>query len=154
VDELMMNLFTLIANQVRDRRELFDEEGRIVQKLVSVGYGLLEADAALTLMQELVRTQDDTFFCDDSSDAMRTMSSEERSRFTIDAFSFAVKLGHLGVISGDQREDIIEKAMNLYSGRIEISHMKLLVAHLLVAGVRQQHDQEAPFSTRRSTAWN
>lgn len=49
MDELMMNLFERIADRVRDRRELFDEEGRIMQTLLNDGYHLHEADAAPTL---------------------------------------------------------------------------------------------------------
>ncbi len=152
----MMNLFSLIAKQVRHRQELFDEEDRIMQKLVSVGYHLHEADAALTLMQSLVKKRDENFFAADASISMRTMSSEERSRFTTDAFSFAVKLGHLGILSEDQREELLEQAMNLYSGQIETGHIKTLIAYLLFANVhdRQEDTAFARVRNRRDTVWN
>ncbi len=152
----MMNMFSLIAKQVRHRQELFDEEDRIMQKLVSVGYHLHEADAALTLMQSLVKKQVENYFGRDASTGMRTMSNEERSRFTADAFGFAVKLGDLGVLSEDQREELLEQAMNLYSGRIEIGHIKTLIAYLLFANVHE-HQEDSAFSrarNRRDTVWN
>ncbi len=151
----MMHLFSLIASQVRNRQELFEDEGRIMQKLVSVGYHFYEADAALTLMQALVRKQDETFFGADRSERMRTMNSEERSRFTVEAFSFAVKLGHLGVISEDQREELIEKAMNVYTGRIGIEHVEALVAFLLFsnAGGRGERSVFSSGSWKRG-GWN
>lgn len=152
----MMNLFSLIAKQVRHRHELFDEEDRIMQKLVSVGYHLHEADAALTLMQKLVKQQDENFFGADTSISMRTMNNEERSRFTTEAFSFAVKLGHLGVLSEDQREELLEQAMNLYSCQIEIGHIKTLIAYLLFASVhdRQEDSAFSRMRSRRDTVWN
>jgi uncharacterized protein Smg (DUF494 family) len=150
----MMHLFSLIADQVRNKKELFDEEGRIMQQLVSVGYHFHEADAALTLMQAFVKKQDETFFGAGAPARMRTMSSEERARFTIEAFSFAVKLGHLGVISEDQREELIEKAMNAYTGRIQIDHVKTLAAFLLFANSREYEETTFSPSSRRTTAWN
>ena len=101
----MMNLFSLIADQVRNKQELFDEEGKIMQTLLNDGYHLHEADAALTLMQTLVQTEDERFStgAGRSPCRMRTMNSEERARFTSDAFGFALKLTHLGIISEDQR---------------------------------------------------
>lgn len=151
----MMHLFSLIANQVRNRQELFEDEGRIMQELISEGYHLTEADAALTLMQEFVQKQDETFFSADAPVGMRSMSSEERARFTIEGFSFAVKLGHLGVISEHQREELIEKAMNVYTGRIEIGHVQALVAFYLFANSREQQGKNS-FSRvlRKITAWN
>ncbi len=155
MDEFMMHLFSLIASQVRNRKDLFDEEGRIMQQMVSAGYHFHEVDAALTLMQAFVQKQDETFLDTGAAESMRTMSSEERARFTIEAFSFAVKLGHLGVISEDQREELIEKAMNAYTGRIEIDHVKTLAAFLLFANPREQRE-EMTFSAsqRRITVWN
>ena len=97
----MINLFSLIADQVKSRQELFDEEGKIMQALLNVGYPLHQADAAITLMQTLVQKQSENFFGPDQSfhRGVRTMNSEERRRFSADAFAFAVKLTHLGVLS-------------------------------------------------------
>ena len=53
MDDRMMHLFSLIADQVQNKQELFDEEGKIMQALLNDGYRLHEADAALMLMQTL-----------------------------------------------------------------------------------------------------
>jgi hypothetical protein len=104
LDELMMNMFSLIADQVRNKQELFDEEGKIMQALLNSGYHLHEADAALTLMQALVQKETETFFKPERAIQpfrVRTMTREERGRFSADAFSFALKLTLLGIISED-----------------------------------------------------
>ncbi|HUI67198.1 MAG TPA: DUF494 family protein [Nitrospirota bacterium] len=158
MDELMMNLFSLIADQVRDKQDLFDKEGKIMQALLNSGYRLHEADAALTLMQTLVQKQSESFFMPRKtapSIRMRTMNREERDRFTIDAFGFVSKLTHLGIISDDQREDILEKAMTVYTERIELDHIKNLIAFILFAS-SEEKDQSASENLRRikDTAWN
>jgi uncharacterized protein Smg (DUF494 family) len=157
LDELMMNLFSLIADQVRDKQDLFDKEGKIMQALLNSGYRLHEADAALTLMQTLVQKQSEGFFAPNtaSSIRMRAMNREERDRFTIDAFGFVSKLTHLGIISDDLREDILEKAMTVYTERIELDHIKNLIAFILFAS-SQEKDQSASETLRRikNTAWN
>jgi len=154
----MINLFSLIADQVRDKQDLFDKEGKIMQVLLNSGCRLHEADAALTLMQTLVQKQSEGFFTTGQtvpSVRMRAMNREERDRFTIDAFGFVSKLTHLGIISDDQREDILEKAMTVYTERIELEHIKNLIAFILFAS-SQGKDQNAPATLRRikNTAWN
>jgi len=154
----MINLFSLIADQVRDKQDLFDKEGKIMQVLLNSGCRLHEADAAITLMQTLVQKQSEGFFTKGQavpSVRMRAMNREERDRFTLDAFGFVSKLTHLGIISGDQREDILEKAMTVYTERIELDHIKNLIAFILFAS-SQGKDQSAPATLRRikNTAWN
>ncbi len=149
-----MNMFSLIADQVRNKQELFDEEGKIMQTLLNNGYRIHEADAALTLMQALVQKEADPFFKAENTDGasgIRTMTREERRRFSADAFHFIVKLTLLGIISEDQREEIIEKALNVYRGRIDLDLMKALIT----VSAREREDT-APLSATRSTKipWN
>jgi uncharacterized protein Smg (DUF494 family) len=157
LEELMMTLFSLIADQVRNKQELFDEEGKIMQTLLNVGYRLHEADAALTLMQTLVQKQAENFFAPDEMChplKMRTMTGEERRRFTTDAFSFALKLTRLGVFSEDQREELIERAMAFHAGRIEIGHIKTVVAFMLFTGPQEREDAGLSNLRRINTAWS
>lgn len=154
----MMNLFSLIADQVRNGQELFDEEGKIMQALLNSGYRLQEADAALTLMQTLVQKQAETFFGPDQARRpirLRTMNREERDRYTLEAFGFALKLTHLGIISEEQREDLLEKALTIYTERIELDHIKTLIAFILFAS-SQEREQSAISSLRKikNTSWN
>jgi uncharacterized protein Smg (DUF494 family) len=153
----MMNLFSLIADQVRNKQELFDHEGRIMQTLLNDGYHLHEADAALTLMQTLVRRQDEGFFGSEQTGypvGMRTMNSEERNRFETEAFAFAVKLTHLGVLSEDQREEVLERAMNLYRERVDLHHMKSLVTFMLFTSTQERDDPSSFRRVMKRTAWN
>jgi Smg protein len=154
----MMTMVSLIADQVQNKQELFDEEGRIMQALLNNGYRLHEADAALTLMQTLVQKQSEGLFPavpDASRAGMRAMNREERHRFTLDAFGFVIKLASLGIISEDQREDLLERAMALYAERIDLDHLKNLVAYTLFFS-RQEQDADAHEAGRRirDTSWN
>ncbi len=152
-----MTLFSLIADQVQKKQELFEEEGKIMQTLLNSGYRLNEADAALTLMQTLVNKQSEELFTNMPSAAsgMRAMNREERERFSVDAFGFVTKLANLGIISDDQREELLERAMSVYTERIEVDHIKSLVAFTLFV---HPHEQEghAPTVNRRTkkTSWN
>jgi len=152
----MMTLFSLIADQVHDKQELFDNEVKIMQVLLRNGYILQEADAALTLMQTLVQKQSEELFTPKrSSISMRAMNREERGRFSVDAFGFVTKLTSLGMITEDQREDLLERAMTVYAERIGLDHIKSLVALTLFANSREQ-DVHAPSTGRRikNSSWN
>jgi len=159
LDELMMNLFSLIADQVRHKQELFDDEGKIMESLLNSGYRIQDADTALTLMQTLVQRQAETFFEPEravQTSGARAMNNEERGRFTVEAFSFVTKLTHLEIISEDQREDVLDRSLELYAGRIELDQVKALVAFSVFAATNTEYD-DAPSSSRRRikrTAWN
>jgi len=154
----MMDLFSLIADQVRNKQELFENEGKIMQTLLNSGFRLSEADAALTLMQTLVQNHSDGFISQDpkaSSVGVRAMNREERERFTVDAFGFVSKLTHLGIISEDQREELLEKAMTAYTERIELDNIKNLIALIFfVSPHDREHSSSANLRRIKNTAWN
>ena len=153
-----MHLVSLITDQVQTKQDLFSNEGKIMDSLMSSGYRLHEADAALTLMQALSQNEDDGFPGGeriDLRDGMRSMNTEERSRFTIDAFGFITKLSYLNIISAEQREELLDKALSLHSGRIEISHMKSLLALDLFAADEQEYENMLASATKhKGTVWN
>ena len=157
MDERIMHLVSLIADQVQTKQDLFRDEGKIMDSLMSSGYRLHEADAALTLLQTL-STDGDAAAAGDAplplKGGMRSMNTEERSRFAVDAFSFITKLAHLGVISVEQREDLLGKALSLHSGRIELGHVRSLLAFDLFATERDQDDILPTAPANKGTVWN
>lgn len=160
MDELMINLFSIIAEQVRNKQELFDNEAKIMQMLLNSGYHIYEADAALMLMQTLVQGEAGRLFAPEaaqSSGYLRVMTREERGRFTIDAFAFASKLTHLGIISEQQREEILDKALTVCRDRIKLEHVKSIVASVLFSQpIEQDLDDDGTPGIRqiKRTAWN
>lgn len=158
MDELMMNLFSIITEQIRNKQELFEEEGKIMQVLVDSGYRLHEADAALTLMQVLAKETSDRRFALNKAahvSGMRTMSIRERERFTLEAFSFVSRLALFGIISEGQREDILERALTVYPERVELDQIKTLVAVALFnSGGGRDGVHLSPSDRVKYTAWN
>ncbi len=154
----MINLFSLIANEVRNKQELFDNEGKIMEVLLNSGCRLYEADAALSLMQHLAQQESEDLPSPKRPPApvrMRAMTREERDRFTVEAFGFLAKLTHLGIISEDQREDLVEKALTTYTERIDLDHIKNLIAFVLFAGFNEgEHGPSQGIRRIKNTAWN
>jgi len=106
----------------------------IIQALLNSGYHPREADAALMIMQSLaLEGRVDPLPRGGTGDAApaRCMTREERARFTPEAFSFVLRLSRLGMISEEQREEILEKALAVYAGRIMTDQVRTLVAVLL-----------------------
>lgn len=148
VDERMMSLFSLIAEQARDRKDLFEREEAIMQALLNTGCRLDEADAALSLMQSLAQERLDAVSGQyDGPSWMRAMSRQERMRFSPEAFGFLSRLVRVGVLSEDQREEIIERAMTVYQGRIDLPEIKAMTASVFYAP-----ENEMPAS--RTAVWN
>jgi uncharacterized protein Smg (DUF494 family) len=154
----MIDLFSLIADQVQNKQDLFDDEAKIMQMLLNNGYHINEADAALMLIQTLVKKEDDGFFMPTltaSSVRMRAMNREERERFSVEAFGFIAKLTRLGIITEDQREAVLEKALMTYKERIELDHIKSLIAFALFAHPQDQEHEGFPSLRHiKKTAWN
>lgn len=156
LDERMMTLFSFIADQVQNRQQLFDEEGKIMQALLNSGCILQEADAALTLMQTMVRRESENLFAGLRAPvSMRIMNREERDRFTIDAFGFVTKLAILGIVSEDKREELLDQAMTAYPERIGLEHIKSLVAFTLFSNSQDQNaDAPTVGQHARKKCWN
>ncbi len=153
-----MDMFSLIAEQVRNKQELFDNEGKIMESLLNNGYRLQDADAALTLIQSLVQKEIDDFpelEYTHGSLITRNMTMEERERFTMDAFGFVLKLTRLGIIDDDQRDEVFENAMNLFAGRIDLDCIKMLIALILFDSSRDRGRTVSTGSRRiKKNAWN
>lgn len=157
MDERIINLVSLIAEQVQTKQDLFSNEGKIMDSLMNSGYRLHEADAALTLMQTLAQNEEDAFSAEGDAPipaGMRAMNTEERARFAMEAFSFITKLAHLGIITGDLREELIEKALTLHSRKIELAHVKTLMALNLFADAQEDEDLLLSSLGLKGTAWN
>jgi uncharacterized protein Smg (DUF494 family) len=153
----MINLFSLIADQVRNTQDLFDEEGKIMQALLNSGYHINEANAALMLMQTIAQNhaEDGATRKKTAPAPMRAMNREERERISAEAFSFVSKLARLGIISEDQREELLDKAMTVYAEHIELDHIKSLIAFTLFAHPHDQgHDGFPGIRRIKRTAWN
>jgi len=154
MDEQIMHLVSLIAGQVCSRGDLFRNEGRIVQALINEGCLPHDADAALTMMQQLARRSDDRG-TGDAAAALRVMSPAERGRFSVEAFGLVVKLSHLGVLDMEQREDLIERALVLHEGRIGTADIRSLLAEDLLAGTQELGELFDASRTRSATTtWN
>lgn len=157
MDERIINLVSLIADQVQSKQELFSLEGKIMDSLMNSGYRLHEADAALTLMQTLAQSDENAFSAESEAllpAGMRAMNTEERARFAMDAFSFITKLAHLGIITADLREEILEKALSLHARKIELSHIKTLITLNLFTDAQEDEDLLLSSLSVKGTAWN
>jgi len=157
LDERIINLVSLIAEQVQTKQELFSNEGKIMDSLMNSGYRLHEADAALTLMQTLAQNEEEAFSAEGDAplpDGMRAMSTEERARLSMEAFSFITKLSHLGIITADLREELLEKALTLHSRKIELSHVKTLIALNLFADAQEDEELLLSSLSMKGTSWN
>jgi uncharacterized protein Smg (DUF494 family) len=157
LDERIMNIVSLITDQVQTKQDLFSNEGKIMDSLMSSGYRLHEADAALTLMQTLSQSGDEARIDREPvalPPGMRTMNAEERSRFTMDAFSFVTKLANIGIITDELREELLEKALSIHSGRIELAQMKTLLALDLFADEQEYEELLSSALRHKGTVWN
>lgn len=158
LDYRMMHLFSIIAEQVQNKQELFTKEEKILDELLSRGFHLVEADTALMLMQNFALQQDERFF--DPAEApspagMRTMTAEERRRFTPEAFGFLLKLAAIGIITESQREALTERAMAAAHGRIDLDHVKDLVTIFLFTAENGHAFDQEPLPRRIDrTSWN
>ncbi len=150
LEERMMNMVTLIADHVQTKQELFSNEGKIMDSLMSSGYHLQEADAVVTLMQSLAGNAASPR----PTPGLRTMTTQERSRFTLEAFSLVVKLAALGIIDEDQREDVVEKALSLHQGKIDLASVKTLLAVNLFGDPAEYKELASAAENRRGATWN
>jgi Smg protein len=153
MENMIMDLVSLIADQVQTRKDLFRNEGEIMDSLMSSGYRLQEANAVLSLLQSLAKDEAPEG-PRTGAPALRSLTSRERKRFTLEAFGFITKLCTLGIMNEDQREECIEKAMSLRKGRIELDEVKSLISFTVLADDDDIDDVIASARSGNGTVWN
>lgn len=158
LDDRLMHLFSLIAEQVRNKQELFTKEDTIMDTLLNRGFHVMEADTALMLMQSLVKRQAELAFTESPvpcSPGMRMMNTEERSRFTPEAFGFVTRLAQLGLISSEERDMLIDRSLASSGERVDLGRIQDLTLLFLFTEQDGEEDglRDIPRKIKR-TSWN
>jgi Smg protein len=148
-ESILNVLLYLFEHYIYDQPDLVQDPDTLQNNLIQAGFSASEVSKAFdwleTLAQDRPNTQTTT-----SKSPTRFFSNLELERFDVDAHGFLMFLEQQSVVSAEQRELIIDRAMALDQDAIELDDLKWVVLMVLF----NQPGSEAAFAWMESQIFN
>lgn len=144
-ESILNVLLYLFEHYIYDQPELVQDPGTLQNTLIQAGFSPAEVSKAFdwleTLAQERPRSTPAAL-----QGPMRLFANAECDRFAVEARGFLLFLEQHGVISAEQRELVIDRAMALDQDDIALDDLKWVVLMVLF----NQPGSEAAFAWMES----
>lgn len=131
-------LIYLFENYLEDEVDLMPNNHAIRDELLKVGFALPDVNMAFDWLESL--GEQDMRGC--KTRAFRIFSEEEQRQLDIECRDLLVFLEHTGILSPDNREMVIDRAMALTDEEITLDNLKWIVLMVLLS----QSDDEIAYS--------
>lgn len=131
-------LIYLFENYLENEVDLMPNSNAIRSELLKVGFALPDVNQAFDWLDSL--GEQDMFNC--QTQAFRIFSEAEKRQLDIECRNLLIFLEHNGILSPDNREVVIDRAMALENEEISLDNLKWIVLMVLLS----QSDDEIAYS--------
>ena len=140
-ESILNVLLYLFEHYIYDQPELVQDPDTLQNNLIQAGFSPTEVSKAFVWLDTLAqdRPQGQTIA---NKGPIRIFASQELDRFDIEAQGFLMFLEQHGVVSAEQRELVIDRAMALDQDDIDLDDLKWVVLMVLF----NQPGSEAAFA--------
>jgi Smg protein len=144
-ESILNVLLYLFEHYIYDQPELVQDPDTLQNNLIQAGFSPSEVSKAFDWLETLAqdRPQGQTWA---AKGPTRLFTGPELDRFDVDAQGFLMFLEQHGVVSAEQRELVIDRAMALDQDDIELDDLKWVVLMVLF----NQPGSEAAFAWMES----
>lgn len=127
--EKIVEIISLVLKEIKSNKAISEID---LNELTDKGYSEKEISTAFSWLIDRVEFKDPLNFTE-PTDAYRMLHSAERDLFTTEAHGTLIELHSLGVLTNQNIEDLVEKA--LFTGYLKIDQPKLkqMVAEILLS---------------------
>jgi len=135
VESRILEIVFYLIDLFRDNQGQPVDVNTASSELRDLGYSDEEIDEAYALVTHRSQFGGETLYSSFplSSVSTRLLTSEERLRLSPDAQSFVLKISHIGLISSEQLEGILEVALNSGAGAVSVDEIKHITSGILMA---------------------
>ncbi len=135
-------LMYLFETYIDAEEEPEPDRNALRSELEAAGFQDSEIDKALEWLDGLSERQQDPASSDPTDRAIRIFSRREHSRLDAECRGYVMYLEHAGILTGAQRELVIDRLMALETRDIDVEQIKWVVLMILFS----QPDQEAAYA--------
>ncbi len=144
-ESILNVLLYLFEHYIYDQPDLVQDPDTLQNNLIQAGFSPTEVSKAFVWLETLAQDRPQGSI-PKLKGPMRLFSAAEQERFDPNACGFLMFLEHNGVISAEQRELVIDRAMALDQDEIELDDLKWVVLMVLF----NQPGSEAAFAWMES----
>lgn len=127
--EKIVEIISHVLKEIKSNKEISEID---LKKLSSKGYSEKEISTAFSWLIDRVEFKDPFSFAD-ITNSFRMLHSAERDLFSTEAYGELVELNSLGVLSNQNIEDLVEKALFTGFALIDTPKLKQMVAEILLS---------------------
>jgi Smg protein len=144
-ESILNVLLYLFEHYIYDQPDLVQDPDTLQNNLIQAGFSASEVSKAFDWLETLALERPNTQ-TSGSKGPMRFFSAIELERFDVEARGFLMFLEQQGVVSAEQRELVIDRAMALDQEEVELDDLKWVVLMVLF----NQPGSEAAFAWMES----
>ena len=128
--ERILEIIAFILKELRIRKSFDDIDYNVLSK---IGYSDSEINTAIAWVHQKLESQELIAKTNiDGTSAIRFFNSDEQKMFSPDALGYLTQSVELGIISGEDREMILDRVTMSGYSRIELNEMKLIISTLVL----------------------
>ncbi len=136
-------LMYLFENYMDDETEMHPDRESLQVELQEAGFRKNEISKAFAWLEGLASDQGQSDVASPESRSMRVFSALESVRLDVDARGFLLYLEQVGLLTGHQRELVLDRLMALESDEIDVDQAKWVV--LMVMFNQPGHETPQPW---------
>ncbi len=126
----IIEIVTILVQKLLHNEDLAANEEEIVQTLIDLGYDIKDIEMAFELIfssAEIIGISEVYENHNYLPTSNRILSQSEKVLFSLEAQGILLDLSNIGLISNEELEEMIERALNVQSLEVDKSHLwKLL----------------------------
>ena len=133
----VLEIVVFLMSKIRDQQGRLDDLDEIATYLKNQGFTENEISSAYSWF--LDHLQNDNEFLYNSTinaNATRIFSDQERQLFSSEAIGYLLQLRHLGLLSDQQSEMVLERGSMIWTSSINLDQVKMLIETILFSESR------------------
>lgn len=133
----VLEIVVFLMSKVKDQQGRLDDLDEIASYLKNQGFTENEISSAYSWF--LDHLQNDTEFLYNSTlkgNAIRILSDQERQLFSSESIGYLLQLCHLGLLSDQQFEMVLERGSMIWTSSINLDQVKMLIETILFSESR------------------
>jgi Smg protein len=136
-------IVNIIAQYVFEKRDLLSD-GNIIQELLDTGFDLEEINAAFHWIENISieNGKQEEEYSEPGEDSTRIFTAEEKRALSLEAQGLLLKMRAMGMLTGDEMEEIISQAISVEEDGISYQELKAVVALTLFSRSLEQYGRE------------
>jgi len=130
----VLEIVVFLISQLRDDRERLENLEEISAYLKTQGFTENEISSAYSWIINRVQN-DSEFYYDEmrNGDSLRVLTEPERQHFSREAVGYVIQLRHLGLLTDEQMEQILERGSTLWPSPVNLEQIKILIDSVLLS---------------------